>query len=87
MQHLLLIIMNAPKDSSAEHERIIQDLLLEAPAKILGEKAKDARVNPAGLEGYHDPKATYGQHFDKLAELRKKYDPNRRFKGLVNPDN
>ncbi|KAH7009157.1 hypothetical protein B0J12DRAFT_752280 [Macrophomina phaseolina] len=86
MQHLLLIVASAPKDSPAEQENTIRNLLMDAPKQILGNRAKEAQVNPAGLEpDYHDPKATYGQHYKKLVNLRKKYDPERRFKGLVNP--
>ena len=85
MNHLLLIIVNAPANGSEGQEKIISKLLLEAPEIILGEKAKLAMVNPAGLEPYHDTKKSYGQHYDKLMDLRKKYDPARRFKGLVNP--
>ncbi|PSN59824.1 FAD-binding domain-containing protein [Corynespora cassiicola Philippines] len=85
MNHLLLIIVNAPANGSEGQEKLISKLLLEAPEIILGEKAELAMVNPAGLEPYHDTKKSYGQHYDKLMDLRKKYDPARRFKGLVNP--
>ncbi|KAJ4304769.1 hypothetical protein N0V90_000297 [Kalmusia sp. IMI 367209] len=85
MQHLLLVIVSAPKDSSLVQEGVIKRILAQAPEQILGDRAKQVQVNPAGLEiEYHDPKNTYRQHYDKLVGLRKRYDPMRRFKGLVN---
>jgi len=84
MQHLLLVITNAPKESSAEQELIIKNMMLEAPKQILGDRAQEARVNPAGLDlEYHDPRPTYAQNYEKLVVLRKRYDPDRRLKGLV----
>lgn len=86
MKHLLLIIINGPKDSSAEQDNLTKQLLIDAPKQILGDRANEGQVNPAGLElDYHDPKRTYGQHYEKLIKLRKLYDPKQRFKGLVNP--
>lgn len=84
MQHLILVITNAPKDSSAEQEEIIKNIMLKAPKQILGDRAQEARVSPAVLDlEYDDPRLTYGQNYEKLISLRKWYDPDRRFQGLV----
>ena len=84
MQHLILVITNVPKDTSAEQEEIIKNMLLKAPKQILGDRAQEARFSPVVLDlEDHDHRPTYGQNYEKLVTLRKWYDPDRRFQGLV----
>lgn len=85
MEHILLIIVNTPKNGSTEQENVIKNLVINASTEILGDRAKEAKVGPAGLKlEYHDLKDAYRQHFEKLVNLRKRFDPMRRFKALVN---
>ncbi|WQF88147.1 Putative FAD-binding domain, PCMH-type, FAD-binding, type PCMH, subdomain 2 [Colletotrichum destructivum] len=83
LNHLLLFIFSGPGDGPPEQEKILRQLSEDAPRYVLGQKAGDAEINPAGLEpDYHDVKGVYREHYEKLVELRRRYDPDNRFKSF-----
>ncbi|KAH9895437.1 hypothetical protein F4778DRAFT_272429 [Xylariomycetidae sp. FL2044] len=82
--HLLLLIGSSPRDGPPEQGQTLRRLVGEAPVQILGEaKAASAAPNPAGLEPDFDASKVFGEHYEKLVMLRKKYDPQGRFKALI----
>ncbi|OBR06962.1 FAD binding domain-containing protein [Colletotrichum higginsianum IMI 349063] len=57
LNHLLLFIFSGPGDGPQGQEKILRQLSEDAPRHVLGSKAGDAEINPAGLEpDYHDVK-------------------------------
>ncbi|KAL1862891.1 hypothetical protein Daus18300_008221 [Diaporthe australafricana] len=78
-KHLLLLIASCPKDGPESQEELLREITAKAPAEILLDRAGEAAVNPAGLEPYHDAAKVYGENYSTLVELRKRYDPRRRF--------
>ncbi|KAK1634119.1 FAD binding domain-containing protein [Colletotrichum phormii] len=82
LNHLLLFIISCPGNGSDEQEKIIRQISNDAPGQVLGAETQ-AEVNPAGLEpSYHDVKGVYRDHFEKLVELRRRYDPKKRFQSF-----
>ncbi|KAJ0417906.1 FAD binding domain-containing protein [Aspergillus carlsbadensis] len=81
-KHVLLLGPGCPADAGPDKEKLMRDLAIEAPSKVLG---KDAEINylPNGYEEYLDPKLFWGSHLAKLQTLRKKYDPKDRLKGAI----
>ncbi|KAJ4221071.1 hypothetical protein FSOLCH5_014134 [Fusarium solani] len=84
-KHYLLIITGCPANGTDEQEAKARDLILNAPQEILKDHEADAMVMPPGLDDLQDPKKSYALHWDKLVELRRKYDPELRFKAIINP--
>ncbi|CAN9442098.1 unnamed protein product [Alternaria alternata] len=82
IKHYTLIITGCPPHGTEEQDNTVSELVRKAPKEILGESA-DFLVLPPGLDDLQDPKKTYSIHWDKLARLRKVYDPDLRFKALV----
>ncbi|CAN9439336.1 unnamed protein product [Alternaria alternata] len=82
IKHYTLIITGCPPHGTEEQDNTVSELVRKAPKEILGESA-DFLVLPPGLDNLQDPKKTYSIHWDKLARLRKVYDPDLRFKALV----
>ncbi|KAH7064370.1 hypothetical protein BKA63DRAFT_608628 [Paraphoma chrysanthemicola] len=82
IKHTLLISSGARADAPIEELELARRLAIAAPQKILEEGLK-ATVSPQGMEDFHDPLETYGDHHNKLVDLRRKYDPKRKFKGLI----
>ncbi|TKW54613.1 hypothetical protein CTA1_3427 [Colletotrichum tanaceti] len=83
LNHLLLFIFGGPGDGPQEQEKMLRQLSEDAPRHVLGSKAGDAEINPAGLEpDDHDVKGVYREHYEKLVDLRRRYDPDNRFKSF-----
>ncbi|KAF9880564.1 cysteine desulfurase [Colletotrichum karsti] len=83
LNHLLLLIASCPADGSKDQEELLRQISVDAPKDVLQDKLDEVEVNPAGLEpDYHSVQAVYREHHDKLLELRKRYDPKRRFKSF-----
>ncbi|KAI1245047.1 hypothetical protein MGN70_011935 [Eutypa lata] len=82
-KHLMLLVVGAPAPGSPAQLQTQRELTISAPSQILGSKARANEVtpNPAGLENYHNKRAVYGEHYDRLVALRKQYDPSNKFKG------
>ncbi|KXH58351.1 hypothetical protein CSAL01_06526 [Colletotrichum salicis] len=82
LNHLLLFIISCPGNGSDEQEKIIRQISNDVPGQVLSAETQ-AEVNPAGLEpSYHDVKGVYRDHFEKLVELRRRYDPKKRFQSF-----
>ncbi|KAK1530072.1 uncharacterized protein CCOS01_05175 [Colletotrichum costaricense] len=82
LNHLLLFIISCPGNGTEEQEKIIRQISNDAPGQVLGLGTR-AEVNPAGLEpSYHDVKGVYREHYEKLVELRRLYDPKKRFQSF-----
>ncbi|KAL3491868.1 FAD binding domain-containing protein [Aspergillus germanicus] len=81
-KHILLLGPGCPADAGPEKERLVKELAMEVPSKVLG---KDAPVSylPNGYGEHLDPKLFWGSNVVKLQALRKKYDPKDRFKGSI----
>lgn len=54
MKHVLLLGTGCPSDAGPAKEKLARDLAIQAPSRILGDKA-EIHVLPNGLEDYHDP--------------------------------
>ncbi|KXH42991.1 hypothetical protein CSIM01_01745 [Colletotrichum simmondsii] len=82
LNHLLLFIISCPGNGTEEQEKMIRQVSNDAPGQVLGPETR-AEVNPAGLEpSYHDVKGVYREHYEKLVELRRLYDPKKRFQSF-----
>ncbi|KAM5377878.1 hypothetical protein ACJZ2D_004782 [Fusarium nematophilum] len=82
-RHYILLLTGCPTGGSEEQEEKARQLILNAPKEIL--QGREFVVLPPGLDDLQDPKKSYSQHWDKLVELRKRYDPDLKFKAIVNP--
>lgn len=87
-KHMLLIGAGCKQDAPAseyeEARRQIQDV---APEKILGSKqaVKEMIPIPNAMEKFHDHQRIYGEHWQKLREVKRKYDPENRLRGWIPP--
>ncbi|KAE8419580.1 hypothetical protein BDV36DRAFT_282212 [Aspergillus pseudocaelatus] len=84
-KHYLLVLTGSPGDGTGGQDRKADEVAVKAAEEIFGKSNQDYIILPAGLDELHDPKKTYGMHWEKLIDLRKEYDPKLRFKALVNP--
>ncbi|KAL5335049.1 FAD-binding domain-containing protein [Aspergillus crustosus] len=82
MKHILLVGTGCPADAGADEETLARDLAIQAPSKVLADDTEFS-VLPSGLESYHDTTKIWGPHFAKLQDLRRRYDPQGRFKGAI----
>ncbi|KAE8372282.1 hypothetical protein BDV26DRAFT_286079 [Aspergillus bertholletiae] len=83
-KHYILIITGCPADETAEQERTALKIAVNAPGEVFGE-FEHYSILPAGISEFHDPKKAYGTHWERLVKLRKKYDPELKFKAIINP--
>ncbi|KAH8885038.1 FAD-binding domain-containing protein [Thozetella sp. PMI_491] len=83
-KHYILVITGAPANGSDEQAEKARQIAIEAPSRVLGE-SQVGMILPTGHEAWHDSKHTYGEHWEKLAELRKRYDPDLKFQALIKP--
>ncbi|RAK75311.1 FAD-binding oxidoreductase [Aspergillus fijiensis CBS 313.89] len=81
-KHILLLGTGCPADASPAQEKLARDLAIHAPSSVLGDDA-EVYVLPNGLEDYHDTTEIWGPHAARLRELRRRYDPQGRFKGAI----
>ena len=86
-KHMLLIgagcAPNAGKDQNAQAKWFIEE---RGPKLILGEEVAAKMIPvPNALEDFHDMSKTYGSHYQRLREVKRKYDPNDRLKGWIRP--
>ncbi|KAL2834698.1 FAD binding domain-containing protein [Aspergillus pseudoustus] len=81
-KHLLLLGPGCPSDAGPDKEKLVRELAINAPSRVLGDDA-ELHFMPNGYEEYLDPAKIWGVHFDKLRELRRKYDPQGRFKAPI----
>ena len=73
----------AGKEANAAAKRLVKD---DGPRGILGvEKAEKMVPVPNALESFHDMKVVYGPHYERLREVKRKYDPNDRMGGWIRP--
>ncbi|KAL4880158.1 FAD-binding domain-containing protein [Aspergillus karnatakaensis] len=81
-KHILLLGPGCPSDEGGDVENFVKKLAIDAPAKVLGHDA-EVHYLPSGFEEFHDSEKIWGEHLQKLQGLRRKYDPQDRFKGSV----
>lgn len=55
---------------------------MDGPKQILGESAKINFV-PNAKEDFHSAEEMFGEHYEKLLSIKRKYDPDNRMKGLI----
>ncbi|KAL2822106.1 FAD-binding domain-containing protein [Aspergillus granulosus] len=81
-KHVLLLGPGCPSDAGSDMEKLARDLAIEAPSKVLG---NDAEIHylPSGYDDYLDPAKFWGVHLARLRDLRRKYDPQDKFKGAI----
>ncbi|KAH8901072.1 FAD binding domain-containing protein [Thozetella sp. PMI_491] len=83
-KHYVLILTGAPAHGTDEQDARASKIIQDTPGKVFG-AAADFRILPAGLDEWDDPKETFDSHWERLVELRKRYDPDLKFKAPVNP--
>lgn len=80
-RHTMLLGTGCSPDSDAEEEQKAIELIRRAPSEILGDTQVD--IVPNATEYFHDFQKMYGQHYGKLRELKKKYDPKNQMSGTI----
>ncbi|OJJ06521.1 hypothetical protein ASPVEDRAFT_45890 [Aspergillus versicolor CBS 583.65] len=81
-KHILLFGPGCPAAEIQEKAALARQLATEIPTAVLGSD-EEVYILPNGAEDYHDPRKIWGQHFDKLQTVRKRYDPQCRFRAPV----
>jgi hypothetical protein len=86
-KHMLLIGAGcAPGAPEEEHETAKKLVKDDGPQLILGaEEAKKMVPIPNAIEPFHDMKTIYGDHYEKLREVKRRYDPEDRMGGWIRP--
>lgn len=64
--------------------KVARQLLKDSPAYILGPN-KPAFISPNSKEEWHDIREMYGPNYDRLVELKRRYDPKNRLGGMFKP--
>lgn len=90
---MVLLGTGADKDASEDDLRSAREKLIAGSAEILGdlekemEGGKSMTVPNTLMEEIHDPKHIYGPlgHYEKLQRIKRRYDPENRFKGWIKP--
>jgi hypothetical protein len=79
-QHMVLIQSGALE--SGPLDNLSKKLVIDGAEDILGKGVKlDITAN--ALEDFHDMRDVYAEHYDRLVELKKKYDPKNKLKGPI----
>ncbi|KAJ9416827.1 hypothetical protein QL093DRAFT_2103080 [Fusarium oxysporum] len=83
LRHYILAAVGSPSDGTVLQNEMSRQLIQHAPEDIVG--SQEYNVLPTSSDELVDTKLAYGSHWDRLIELRRKYDPEVRFKTLINP--
>ena len=84
MRHVLLLGTGTSKDAPTEELEAAEKLLRKGPGLIFGD---DIEINtvPNGIEHFHDIRQIYGEHYHRLQEIKRVYDPFNKLKGPISP--
>ncbi|RKK85544.1 hypothetical protein BFJ71_g14142 [Fusarium oxysporum] len=83
LRHYILAAVGSPSDGTVLQNEMSRQLIQHAPEDIVA--SQEYNVLPTSSDELVDTKLAYGSHWDRLIELRRKYDPEVRFKTLINP--
>ena len=84
---MVLLGTGAAKDASKDELRQAREKIIAGPKEILGEEEGEmVGVVPNGIQPeFHDVKQIYGEHYGRLCEIKRRYDPGNRLKGHFKP--
>ncbi|KAI9146828.1 hypothetical protein HJFPF1_13396 [Paramyrothecium foliicola] len=69
-KHYILVISGCPPNGTEEQQELARQLIREAPRDML--RSTDYKVLPTGLDELQDAQMSYGIHWNKLLELRRR---------------
>lgn len=84
-KHIVLLDTGCAKDSSQEVRDRAKEYILEGPRKMLGKELTEIDTVPAGLDTYHNIERIYGEHYEKLRQIKTQVDPENRLQGWIKP--
>ena len=84
---MVLLGTGAAKDASEEELRQAREKIMAGPSEILGhEEGEKIGIVPNAVHPeVHDVKRIFGEHYDRLCEIKRRYDPGNRLKGHFQP--
>ena len=84
-KHMMLLGAGCSPNETKEVSDKAKQYLVEAPEKIFDKSIKDVDVVPNALEDFHDVKKIYGNHYEKLRQVKTRVDPSNRLQGWISP--
>jgi hypothetical protein len=79
-RHVVQLCAAAPRNRP-ELEVVVLQALADAPNWIVGEAHDEANFIPNFVNSFNDPRKIYGEHYGRLVEPKKRYDPKGLFGG------
>lgn len=84
-KHMLLIGAGCNPGSPKEDFETAKAFVKDDGPQILGTDAKNMMPIPNALESFHNMEKVYGSNYEKLKEVKRKYDPEDRMGGWIRP--
>ncbi len=86
-KHMVLLGTGAAKDASEDELRQAREKIIAGPKEILGEEeGSKVAIVPNGIfPEIHDLRQVFGEHYERLCEIKRRYDPENRLKGHFKP--
>ena len=81
---MVLLGAGCATGAGREELELAKRYVLEGPERILG-KGAEPDIIPNAVEEFHDVKKIYGSHYEKLREIKRRYDPEDRVRGAIKP--
>ena len=84
---MVLLGTGAAQGASEDELRQAREKIIAGPKEILGEEeGEKVGIVPNGIQPeFHDVKRIYGEHYERLVGIKRRYDPENRLKGHFKP--
>lgn len=83
--HQLLFGTGAEPGADKEVIARARKYIIDAHFQVFGRDVQDLDIVPNGVEDFHNVKRIYGDHYDRLREVKTRVDPHDRLGGRFRP--
>jgi len=83
--HQVLLGTGCAADAPKEDDKRARQLIIDGHQTIFGRDVRDLDIVPNALEDFHNIERVYGEHYQKLREIKTRVDPDDRLGGWFRP--
>ncbi len=84
-KHLVLLGTGCRKDGSEAEMAKAKEYIVGGPKQILNKSIDEVDVVPNCLEEFHNIERVYGEHYEKLRDVKRRVDPKNRLQSWIRP--